>query len=853
MSEDLSIEAPLVIGELTGQPPRRDPLGAATPDAPDRVGAVQRLVAAGPLGERVQRLVAHAAHLVGAPHAQISLISDTEQVVAATYGLPVSPDGEAWSEPASGSLCTVTVRGGQTLVVEDARSDGLVRHLPPVTSGAVGAYLGAVLADRHGNVVGSLCAYGPQPRSWTRDQVRQLDAVAELVAAELDEHTAVQHQEVVRRDGLAADAADLGTFTLHLEGAGRLRWDPRMCELHGTSPEQFDGSVEAFERLIAPGDLPRLRSAVARARRSGGQLTVAYRTAGPAGRERWLRARGRVTADMLGRPTSIEGTAYDATTEQGLRDDLYRLMETMPAALVRLSRDWTISYVNGHAETILGHPSDELVGRNIHDVVPGLADSVFGRAYATAMATGEQATVEDYFPPLDAWFEVRIWPDEDGLTLFNHDVSERARTALALSQTRDRLAVLAAAGTRLSGSLQPTEVLDRLAALLVPALACSVTVAVTQAVADLLGAARGNEPDRLHVVHASHVDPDREADLRGILERLDLRAGASSGLGHAVSTGRPRHVDLMPDELLAARADDEMHLAAMRRLNTGAQLTVPIIGSGRTLGALTVAGTAGQTLDEPLVVELTARGAVALENALSYARQDRAATLLQRALLPQHSVDVPGVVVATRYLPAAEQSLAGGDFFRTVVVGGTLVSALGDVMGHGTASAARAGQLHGLVAALALQGLGPGELLGRLSEGIDQLMDLELATLLVCAYDPASRRLTLATAGHPPPLVAPLTGEPYYVALEPGPPVGVATADYEERTVDLPRGSTVVMFSDGLIERRDESLTASLERLRTAVSELRQPPEAVADHVLRTTGTADGASDDVALLVMSHL
>ena len=161
---------------------------------------------------------------------------------------------------------------------------------------------------------------------------------------------------------------------------------------------------------------------------------------------------------------------------------------------------------------------------------------------------------------------------------------------------------------------------------------------------------------------------------------------------------------------------------------------------------------------------------MALENALSYARQDQAATVLQRALLPQHVVDVPGVVVATRYLPAAEQSLAGGDFFRTLAVDGTLVCALGDVMGHGTASAARAGQLHGLVAALALQGLRPGELLGRLSEGIDQLMDLELATLLVCAYDPASRRLTVAAAGHPPPLVAPLTGEPAYVVARTRPP-----------------------------------------------------------------------------------
>ena len=377
--------------------------------------------------------------------------------------------------------------------------------------------------------------------------------------------------------------------------------------------------------------------------------------------------------------------------------------------------------------------------------------------------------------------------------------------------------MLAAAGTRLSGSLQPREVLDRLARLLVPDLGCSVTVALTEAVAGLVGEPAGTEPDRLHVVHVSHVDPDREADLRGLLAGLDLRAGASSGLGRAVSTG-PRAV-LRPGAGRPARrpgprrAPARGHAPAQHR----PPATLPLSGGGRVHGALTLAGGPGQTLDQELVTELAARGAVALDNALAYARQDQAATVLQRALLPQHTVEVPGVLVATRYLPAAEQTLAGGDFFRRLMVGGTLVCALGDVMGHGTASAARAGQLHGLVAALALEGLQPGELLTRLAAGVDQLMDLELATLLVCAYDPATRLLTSATAGHPPPLVSSPSGEPSYLPLVPGPPVGVAPARYEQQTVELAPGSTVVLFSDGLVERRDESLTVGLERLRASL------------------------------------
>jgi serine phosphatase RsbU (regulator of sigma subunit) len=198
-------------------------------------------------------------------------------------------------------------------------------------------------------------------------------------------------------------------------------------------------------------------------------------------------------------------------------------------------------------------------------------------------------------------------------------------------------------------------------------------------------------------------------------------------------------------------------------------------------------------------------------------------------------------------------SLAGGDFFKTVRVEGRLVAVLGDVMGHGSVSAARAGQLHSVIATLALEGHGPGALLGRLASGIEQIMDLELATLLVCSYDPETRRMTSATAGHPPPLIAPLDGCPFYLVLEPGPPIGVSTGPYEEQSYELETGSTMVLFSDGLVERRGESISTGLEKLRRAVSELRLPPEAVADHVLDELGCTGGGEDDVALLVLSHL
>ena len=271
------------------------------------------------------------------------------------------------------------------------------------------------------------------------------------------------------------------------------------------------------------------------------------------------------------------------------------------------------------------------------------------------------------------------------------------------------------------------------------------------------------------------------------------------------------------------------------------------------LGALTVTAATGQQLDALLLTDLGNRAAVALDNALIFARRSQEITDLQRGLLPREAAVVTDVQVATRYLPAATGALAGGDFFKTIRVDGRLVAVIGDVMGHGSVSAARAGQLHSVIATLALEGHGPGALLGRLSAGIDTIMDLELATVLVCSYDPVRREMTTATAGHPPPLFAPLVGHPHYLDIEPGAPIGVVVDAYPEASCSLQAGSTMVLFSDGLIERRGESITEGLERLRQAVEELRLPPEAVADHILHELGRTRGGDDDVALLVLSHL
>ncbi len=157
---------------------------------PERVAAVERLIAAGASGRGVQRLTSLTARLLDAPCAQVSLLGESTQHVAAAVGIPWSPD--APRSPAGDSMCSVTVALARPFVVEDAAGHPWVHDLPPVTSGQVSSYLGVVLTDAPGNILGSLCVYGGEPRRWTDAEVDVMTALAEAVAEQLaddaDEH-----------------------------------------------------------------------------------------------------------------------------------------------------------------------------------------------------------------------------------------------------------------------------------------------------------------------------------------------------------------------------------------------------------------------------------------------------------------------------------------------------------------------------------------------------------------------------------------------------------------------------------------------------------------------------------------
>ncbi|HEX4059607.1 MAG TPA: PP2C family protein-serine/threonine phosphatase [Streptosporangiaceae bacterium] len=234
--------------------------------------------------------------------------------------------------------------------------------------------------------------------------------------------------------------------------------------------------------------------------------------------------------------------------------------------------------------------------------------------------------------------------------------------------------------------------------------------------------------------------------------------------------------------------------------------------------------------------------------------QERLVTLeLQHAILPLHDqpFDLPGLRVALRYLPASRDSRVGGDWYITAdMPHDQVLVAIGDVGGHGLTAAAGMARLRGALAGLAITGSPPEQLLGWLNDLVHHVGPEHTASVVAGYFDPATRELTWAQAGHPPPvLVRGSTAR----ALDPPPGImlGAAKEVYQAATLALLPGDLLLLYSDGLIERRDRALDAGLATLCRAVRGIHDPERAIAS-ALKALGTTD-PEDDTCLVALHVL
>jgi Stage II sporulation protein E (SpoIIE) len=233
------------------------------------------------------------------------------------------------------------------------------------------------------------------------------------------------------------------------------------------------------------------------------------------------------------------------------------------------------------------------------------------------------------------------------------------------------------------------------------------------------------------------------------------------------------------------------------------------------------------------------------------AEQRSAADLLQRSLLPQHLPAVPGVRLAARSLPGSSGARVGGDWYDVIALpGGEIGLVVGDVVGHDLPAATAMGQLRNTLRAYALENGSPAAVLERVNRAADLLQVADMATCVYAVLDPRHLTVRWASAGHLPPLLTSPSGAGRLLRTEPGPPLGVLPdAHYRDERLRLHRGDALVLYTDGLVERRAEPIDTGL----TALEEAPRPqpgPEAMCDELLRTM--LDGAlpGDDVTLLLL---
>ncbi|MFF0448098.1 SpoIIE family protein phosphatase [Streptomyces sp. NPDC004609] len=348
---------------------------------------------------------------------------------------------------------------------------------------------------------------------------------------------------------------------------------------------------------------------------------------------------------------------------------------------------------------------------------------------------------------------------------------------------------------------------------------------------------------------------DQHDELTPAAETCEVRSGGA--LSEVLRGVRPVFGDLAPtraalDELLGGR------YGSPERSRT---ILAPLQGRRRVLGAAVFLRRSDRTAfepnDLPVAAQLTTQTALGIDKAVLYGREAYIADHLQRTMLPDSLPQPTGVRLASRYLPADETARVGGDWYDAIPLPGSRVAlVVGDVMGHSMTSAAIMGQLRTVVRTLAGLDLPPQEVLRQLDEQAQWLGGDRISTCMYAVYDPVSHRITIANAGHPPPIMLHPDGRAEVLRVPPGAPIGTgARIDFEGVELGAPTGATLLLYTDGLVESRMRDVWMGIEQLRERLAATAQltgpdqspPLEELCDDVLGMLGPGD-REDDTALL-----
>ncbi|WP_405640975.1 SpoIIE family protein phosphatase [Streptomyces uncialis] len=521
---------------------------------------------------------------------------------------------------------------------------------------------------------------------------------------------------------------------------------------------------------------------------------------------------------------------------------------------------------NTGLEGVAALTEDQVRGLRPYQVVQAPGAVEIEQAMREVLESGEQRELETYVRvPGErrehAW-SISLAPLKDpagavrGVCLAAHDRTEYHRA-------RQRLLLVNEAGTRIGSTLDITRTARELADVAVPAFADYAAVDLLAFIQD------GDEP------------PSGPVTGPVTLRRTAARAAdgtpgtVTAGEEYAVGTGPSPIVECLAtgrtgvfetSEAAYARweARSPEWATRIRFIGAHAVMVVPVRARGVTLG-VAIFARRGQpepfTPDDVLLAEeITARAGVCIDNARRYARERGTAVTLQRSLLPRSLPDQAALEIAARYLPAGGRAGVGGDWFDVIPLSGARVAlVVGDVVGHGIQAAATMGRLRSAVRTLADIDLPPDELLTHFDDVVLRLAseagterESETAgdvgaTCLYAVYDPVSNRCSLASAGHPPPVVVSPDGTAEILDMPVGPPLGLGGLPFESAEITLPEGSLLALYTDGLIETRGRDIDVGLDALRRTLTRPAPSLENLCDGVI-TELLPTAPEDDTVLL-----
>ncbi|WP_430542242.1 ATP-binding SpoIIE family protein phosphatase [Streptomyces malaysiensis] len=541
----------------------------------------------------------------------------------------------------------------------------------------------------------------------------------------------------------------------------------------------------------------------------------------------------------------VATTIYD-------RDGRLLFMNTSMRQATRLSEEATrgqllTEIVQGgeYAEIVQGAEYEELQQRIFRVLETGHVES-YEFFVRLASETKAHAWIVDVVPLKDEAGRIH------GASVSAYDYSEQY-------ESRERLALLSEARSHIGASLDVADTAREFTEVTVDRFADVVSVDLLGPVfqGDLPGSDPAEPVPLRRAAYRSAYSGSRGARATGELGRRPT----PRLITRCLATGQAElHQVTDPDVLRWLIRDPDQEARALA-CAVHSMIVVPVRALGATLGVVVFLRCGSRAPfargDLAVTEDLVTRAAVCLDNARRYLRERTTSETLQRSLLPRKLPDQAALEIASRYLPAEAQAGVGGDWFDVIPLSGARVAlVVGDVVGHGLQASVTMARLRTAVRSLADLDLPPDELLTHLDDIVIRLSDdVEAdaagdvgATCLYAVYDPVSRRCTLARAGHPLPTLRTPDGSTTILNLPAGPPLGLGGLPFEAVEVDLPEGSLLALYTDGLIESRGRDIDEGFDALRQALNRPTPSLEAACDAVLEALPPTC-PDDDVALLL----